>query len=72
MILKTIKSKKHPRAIFLKVFGTKDDFLCKIYPRFWDDKTTEIAEIIKKAFLDIDENTIGAREQNEHKEHKRA
>lgn len=32
MLLKKIKSRKHPGAIFLKVADSKDDFWFKIYP----------------------------------------
>jgi hypothetical protein len=32
MKLNVIRSPKHPGAVFLKVAGTKDDFIAKFYP----------------------------------------
>lgn len=32
MVLIKIRSKKYLGAIFLKVAGTKKDFICKVYP----------------------------------------
>ncbi len=47
MRLVKIRSQKHPGAIFLKIDGTKDDFLCKIYP---SDEAELISNTIIEAF----------------------
>lgn len=43
--LQRVTSPKHPGAIFFKVYGTKDDFLCKFYP----GKEAE-AEVFQEAY----------------------
>lgn len=47
MDLVKIRSNKHPGDIFLKVDGTKDDFICKVYA---GEKSEVRANFIKKAF----------------------
>lgn len=47
MDLIKIRSKKHPGSIFLKVKGTKEDFICKVYA---GEKSEIIANFIKKSF----------------------
>ena len=32
VMFEAIRSKKHPGAVFVKIKGTRSDFLCKIYP----------------------------------------
>jgi hypothetical protein len=47
--LRTIRSPKHPGAIFLKDRVT-NKFLCKVYPHDTERETEEVANQIIKAF----------------------
>lgn len=53
MKLQVVRSPKHPDALFLKIQGTKDHFICKVYGQKIASETGKYARIIVKAFKDV-------------------
>ena len=49
--IQRIVSKKHPGAVFFKVRGTSDTFICKVYPgNEWEARV--IKDALEQAYAD--------------------